>query len=67
MVKKNQVGGLLLQDGLVLQQRAIGGLQLLGAELQLLLQGQQLLLQLLQLPQVTLLIGPEVHMGLLED
>lgn len=67
MVKKNQVGGLLLQDGLVLQQRAIGGLQLLGAELQLLLQGQQLLLQLLQLPQVTLLIGTEVHMGLLED
>lgn len=66
MVKKNQVGSLLLQDRLVLQEGAIGALKLLRAELQLLLQGQQLLLQLLQLPQMTLLIGPEVYLGLPE-
>lgn len=65
MVKKNQVGSLLLQDGLVLQERAVGVLQLLGAVLQLLLQRQELLLQLLELPQMTLLVGLELYLGLL--
>lgn len=65
MVKKNQVGSLLLQDRLVLQERAVGVLQLLGAVLQLLLQRQELLLQLLELPQMTLLVGLELYLGLL--
>lgn len=53
MVKNKKVGSLLLQDGLVLQEGAVGSLQLLGADLQLLLQGQQLLLQLLELSEAS--------------
>lgn len=62
MVKNKKVGSLLLQDGLVLQEGAVGSLQLLGADLQLLLQVQQLLLQLLELSEVILLIGLELHL-----
>lgn len=66
MVKNKKVGSLLLQDGLVLQEGAVGSLQLLGADLQLLLQGQQLLLQLLELSEVILLIGLEFHLVICE-
>ena len=66
MVKNKKIRSLLLQERLVLQERAVGSLQLLGAELQLLLKGQQLLLQLLELPEMILLIGPEVHLVIRE-
>lgn len=66
MVKNEKVGSLLLQDGLVLQEGAVGSLQLLGADLQLLLQVQQLLLQLLELSEVILLIGLELHLVVCE-
>ena len=66
MVKNKKIRSLLLQERLVLQERAVGSLQLLGAELQFLLKGQQLLLQLLELPEMILLIGPEVHLVIRE-